>query len=63
MQNPLVEMPEASQPQPLEHGSGTARVLKVNRQQIEMRVAALDSLIGEDHKMRIIWAMVQGYDF
>ncbi len=62
MQNPLIEMPEASQPQPLEHGSGTARALKANRQQIEMRVAALDSLIGEDHKVRIIWAMVQGYD-
>jgi transposase len=62
MQNPLIEMPEESEPKTIEIGTGTARVLKAERQQIEMRVAALDSMIGEEHKVRIIWAMVQGYD-
>lgn len=62
MQKPMIEMPEEPKQGNIEPGKGKARILKANREQIEMRLAALDSLIGEDHKVRIVWAMVQGYD-
>lgn len=38
------------------------RIEKANRQQIEMRIAALDDLIAEDHRVRIIWEMVEEMD-
>jgi len=62
MQKPLIELPEEPQRATNQPGKGKARLLKANRQQMEMRVAALDSLIGEDHPVRVVWAMVQGYD-
>jgi len=33
-----------------------------NRHQVEMRLASLDELLPEDHRVRIVWAMVQEYD-
>lgn len=62
MQKPLIEMPEETERATIQPGKGKARLLKANRQQIEMRVAALDSLIGDDHPVRVVWAMVQGYE-
>lgn len=62
MQPPLIEMPAPVDLKDRPRGQGKARILKADRQQIEMRAAALDSLIGEDHKVRIIWAMVQNYN-
>jgi transposase len=61
MQNLLLEMPE-KEAQPEEERNGKPRIAKANRQQVEMRVAALDSLVPEDHKVRIVWEMVGSYD-
>jgi transposase len=61
MQNPLIEMPE-KEVQPEAEKVGKPRIAKANREQVEMRVAALDSLVSEDHKVRIVWEMVKGYD-
>ncbi len=46
----------------VERGKGRPRIQRANRQQIEMRVAALDSLVPGDHKVRIVWEMAQEYD-
>jgi len=40
--------------------SGAPRLRYPNRQQAAMRVGALDSLIPEDHPVRIVWAYVEG---
>ncbi len=62
MQRPLIEMPEETVQLTGKPGIGKPRIAKANRQQVEMRVAALDSLVAEDHKVRIVWEMVEGYD-
>ena len=36
--------------------------MKANRGQMEMRLAALDGLVGEDHKVRIVWEMVSHFE-
>jgi transposase len=41
---------------------GTPRLRYANRQQVELRVCALDSLIPEDHPVRMVWAFVEGLD-
>jgi transposase len=43
-------------------GKGQPRLEKPNRQQIEMRYAALDDLLPADHRARIVWDMAQMYD-
>lgn len=62
MQEPLIEMPEAQEKSKKAVGKGKPRVLKANRGQMEMRLAALDGLVGEDHKVRIVWEMVTNFD-
>lgn len=62
MQKTLIDLPEEKQLGKVEKGRGQPRIQKANRQQIEMRVVALDSLIPEDHKVRIVWEMAQEYD-
>ena len=61
MQQTLIDIPEEKL-QKVEKGKGQPRVQRANRQQIEMRLAALDSLVPEDHKVRIVWEMAQEYD-
>lgn len=41
---------------------GAPRLREPQRDQIELRVTDLDSLIGEDHPARVIWAYVEGLD-
>ena len=41
---------------------GSPRLRFANREQAEMRVCALDSLLVEDHPVRAVWAYVQGLD-
>jgi transposase len=41
---------------------GKPRLETANRQQVEMRFAALDDLLPEDHRARLVWALVQDYD-
>jgi transposase len=62
MQDKLIDIPEEKQLQEVERGKGQPRIQRANRQQIEMRVAALDSLVPGDHKVRIVWEMAQEYD-
>ena len=61
MAETLFPLPEA-QPQPPTPGRGKPRLLQANRQQIEMRLASLDELLPDDHRVRLVWAMVQTYD-
>ena len=62
MQNSLMEMPEEAAKRQKEVGRGKPRVMKANRGQMEMRLAALDGLVGEDHKVRIVWEMVSHFE-
>ena len=62
MQQTLIDIPEEKQLPIAEKGKGRPRIQRANRQQIEMRMAALDSLVPEDHKVRIVWEMAQEYD-
>jgi transposase len=62
MQNTLIEIPAEEVKPDEQGGKGKARTIKANRQQVEMRCAALDNLVGEDHRVRIVWEMVAGYD-
>lgn len=58
----LLDQAESTGASPKEAGKGKARVLTANRQQVEMQIAALDSLIPEDHKVRVVWEMTQQYN-
>jgi transposase len=61
MKETLFPLPEA-QPSRHENGIGKPRLERANRQQITIRLASLDELLPEDHRVRIVWAMVQEYD-
>jgi transposase len=61
MPETLFPLPEAID-QPPEIGRGKPRLETGDRQQIAMRYAALDDLLPEDHRARLVWAMVQSYD-
>jgi transposase len=57
----LFQLPEADH-QPVEHSPGKPRLETADRQQVSMRWAALDDLLPEDHRARLVWEVVQGYD-
>jgi transposase len=61
MPETLFPLPE-EQPRPKAELSGKPRLLQANRQQVEMRLASLDELLPADHRVRLVWAMVQTYD-
>lgn len=61
MTDTLFPLPESSS-QTSEDCPGKPRLETANRQQISMRLAALDDLLPEDHRARIVWEMVQNYD-
>jgi transposase len=59
-EKPLFEaLPEQACP---ERALGKARLLEPVRDQIELRSTDIDSLIGEDHAARLIWAYVEQLD-
>lgn len=39
-----------------------ARLLQANRRQIELRASDLESLLGEDHRARLVWGYVEQQD-
>ncbi len=41
---------------------GQPRVLEPNRSQIELRASDLESLLGEDHRARLVWGYVERQD-
>lgn len=61
MTQTLFTLPQ-EQPAPGASGQGKPRLEQANRQQIEMRLVSLDELLPPDHRARIVWEMVQGYD-
>jgi transposase len=61
MQNKLFPLPK-SQDRQQEEGKGKPRLETANRKQVEIRFAALDDLLPEDHRARLVWEIVQGYD-
>ena len=61
MDDTLFTLPEAKQTQSTA-GQGTPRVKRPDRQQIEWRPVDLNSLIAEDHPVRLIWAIVERLD-
>ncbi len=42
--------------------AGPPRLLKPNRGQIELRASDLESLLGEDHRARLVWGYVERQD-
>jgi transposase len=61
MPDTLFPLPEG-EPQSPEPGPGKPRLETADRQQVSMRWAALDDLLPEDHRARLVWEVVQGYD-
>ncbi|WP_315837919.1 IS1182 family transposase [Bradyrhizobium prioriisuperbiae] len=55
------ELPEAKPPTAVA-SSGIPRMLEPERQQIELQAVDIESLIGENHPARVIWAYVEGLD-
>lgn len=58
MELPPVEEPSACAPIRLDE----ARIRRAVRNQVQMMTRDLDSLIGEDHPVRAIWAVLEGLD-
>ena len=56
------ELPEQAQPQADAALSGAPRLREPQRDQIELRAMDIDSLIGEDHRARVIWTYALGLD-
>lgn len=61
MPETLFPLPE-EQEQQNDPVKGKPRLETANRQQIEMRMVSLDQLLPENHRARLVWAMVQEYD-
>jgi len=55
-------LPEQMSPQADAAALGAPRLREPERDQIELRAVDIDSLIGQDHSVRVIWAYVEGLD-
>jgi transposase len=58
----FVDLPEQAKPQTETSSFEAPRLREPQRGQIELRATDIDSLIGEDHVARVIWAYVLGLD-
>jgi len=56
------ELPEQVKPASVARPLAAPRLREPKRDQIELRAADIDSLIGQDHRARPIWAYVEGLD-
>jgi len=56
----LFALPAPPPPEP--SPAGSPRLRQVDRQQMVMRAASLDSLLADDHRARVVWEFVQGVD-
>src|SRR5712691_1576412 len=56
------ELPIQPGPQAEQQVRGAPRLREPERDQIELRAVDIDSLIGEDHSVRVIWAYVERLD-
>src|SRR5258706_8079979 len=59
---PLFELPSAEPGPPSGPARGKPRLARAQRQQVEMRLAALDDLLPAEHLARVIWALVEAMD-
>jgi len=55
------ELPEQAAPQ-ADAALAAPRLREPKRDQIELRAVDIESLIGQDHPVRVIWAYVEGLD-
>ena len=58
----FVALPEHQKPQTGPSSLPPPRLYEPNRDQIELRAVDIESLIGEDHPARVIWAYVEPLD-
>jgi transposase len=56
------ELPAQARPQTQGAERGAPRLREPERDQIKLRAVDIDSLIGRDHPVRVIWAYVEGLD-
>ena len=56
------ELPEQVKPQADAAPAGAPRLRQPRREQIELRAVDIDSLIGKDHPVRVIWAYGSSVD-
>lgn len=56
------DLPEQGKPQADAAPPGAPRLREPQRAQIELRAVDIESLIGEDHRARVIWSYVEGLD-
>src|ERR1700716_4314369 len=56
------ELPEQAKPQADAEAHGAPRLREPKRDQIELRAVDIESLVGEDHPVRLIWSYVEGID-
>src|SRR6266702_2245615 len=56
------DLPEQSKPQAEAAPLGAPRLREPQRDQIALRAVDIESLIGEDHSVRLIWSYVEGLD-
>ena len=62
MPDTLFPLP-AAQPQPQPQPPvGKPRLMRANRQQVQMHLASLDELLPDDHRARLVWAAVESFD-
>src|SRR3712207_489629 len=54
------ELPE--QPAPERKPGGKPRLRMAERRQVELRPVALDDLVPEDHRVRMVWRFAEGLD-
>ena len=55
------ELPVVSAP-PVSQEAGAVRFQEARRDQLELQVVDLDSLVSEDHRVRAVWAFVESLD-
>jgi transposase len=55
-------LPRQAMPQSAKVARGAPRLREPNRDQIELRAVDIDSLIGQDHPVRVIWSYVESLD-
>jgi transposase len=56
------ELPEQSEARTGAMAEGAPRLREPRRDQIELRAVDIESLIGQDHPVRVIWSYVEGVD-
>ena len=61
MNDALFPLPPATA-RSVEIASAEARLLRPNRQQLELRPSDLDGLLPAEHRARVVWHFVEGLD-